>query len=47
MIENWKNNYLSQAGRESFIEVVLQALPIYTMSAFRLPKRLKMKYPQC
>ncbi|XP_042952203.1 uncharacterized protein LOC122289285 [Carya illinoinensis] len=39
-INNWKNGYLSSAGKEILIKAVLQAIPTYTMSVFKLPKRL-------
>ncbi|KAF5454761.1 hypothetical protein F2P56_024401 [Juglans regia] len=39
-ILNWKNHFLSQAGKEILIKAVLQAISTYTMSVFKLPKRL-------
>ncbi|XP_042979926.1 uncharacterized protein LOC122310106 [Carya illinoinensis] len=39
-ITSWKNNFLSQAGKEIMIKAVLQAIPTYTMSVFQLPKKL-------
>ncbi|XP_035544636.1 uncharacterized protein LOC118348020 [Juglans regia] len=39
-ISNWKNFFLSGAGKEVMIKAVLQAIPSYTMSVFMLPKRL-------
>lgn len=39
-IQNWKNIFLSKAGKEIMIKAVLQAVPTYSMSVFRLPKKL-------
>lgn len=39
-IQNWKNIFLSQAGKEVLIKAVLQSIPTYVMSVFKLPKRL-------
>lgn len=39
-VSNWKHRFLSQAGQEELIKAVLQAIPVYTMSPFRLPKSL-------
>ncbi|XP_042974842.1 uncharacterized protein LOC122306478 [Carya illinoinensis] len=39
-VTNWKNSFLSAAGKEILIKVVLQAVPTYTMSVFLFPKRL-------
>lgn len=33
----WKQRFLSQAGKEVFIKVVVQAFPMYPMCVFRLP----------
>lgn len=37
-IQGWKEHYLSQAGKETLIKTVIQAIPSYIMSIFMLPK---------
>ncbi|KAK8928576.1 hypothetical protein KSP39_PZI017944 [Platanthera zijinensis] len=39
-IQGWKVKFLSRAGREILIKVVLTSIPAYVMSCFRLPKSL-------
>jgi hypothetical protein len=39
-INGWKERFLSHAGKEILIKTVIQAILTYTMSVFRLPKRL-------
>jgi hypothetical protein len=39
-LDGWKEKFLSQAGREILIKAVVQAIPTYSMSVFRLPKKL-------
>ncbi|KAL9661152.1 hypothetical protein QQ045_025974 [Rhodiola kirilowii] len=34
---DWKHKLLSGAGREVMIKSVLQVIPLYTMSCFKLP----------
>jgi len=36
-LNNWKNVFLSQAGREVLLKAVIQAIPSYCMSIFQLP----------
>jgi hypothetical protein len=39
-INSWKEKFLSHAGNEILLKLVIQAIPTYTMSVFRLPKTL-------
>jgi hypothetical protein len=39
-LQDWKLKFLSQAGKEILIKVVIQAIPTYSMSVFLLPKAL-------
>ena len=36
-IRGWKEKLLSQAGREILLKIVIQAIPAYSMSCFKLP----------
>ena len=36
-IQSWKCKFLTQAGRETMIKAVLQALPAFVMSVFKIP----------
>ena len=38
--QGWKEKLLSQAGREILIMAVIQVIPTYTMSCFKLPMGL-------
>ena len=39
-LQGWKEKLLSQAGGDVLIKSVIQAIPTYTMSCFKLPKGL-------
>ena len=39
-LQGWKEKILSQVGREVLIKSVIQAIPTYKMSCFKLPKGL-------
>lgn len=42
-ISNWNHRFLSQARREILIKAILQALPMFSISVFILPKKLCLK----
>lgn len=39
-LEGWKEQFLSQAGKEFLIKSVIQAIPSYVVAIVRLPKNI-------
>lgn len=39
-IQGWKQNTLTQAGREILIKAVANAIPMYPMSCFKFPRKV-------
>ncbi|KAL9664847.1 hypothetical protein QQ045_020256 [Rhodiola kirilowii] len=39
-VNDWKGKLISTAGREILVKAVPQALPVYTMSVYHLPRRV-------
>ena len=39
-LQNWKNKFLSSAGKEVMLKVVAITMPMYVMSCFKLPRKL-------
>lgn len=39
-LQDWKLKFLSQAGKEILLKAVIQAIPMYSMGVFLLPKAL-------
>ena len=37
-VQGWNKRFLSQAGKETLIKVVANAVPVYSMSCFLYPK---------
>lgn len=37
-LHSWRANFFSQAGREILLKAVIQAMPTYFMSCFRIPE---------
>ena len=37
-VMGWKEKFISKAGREVLIKTIAQAIPIYSMSIFKIPK---------
>lgn len=39
-MQGWKEKFLSHAGKEVMIKVVVQSMPTYSMSVFKMPVSL-------
>ena len=39
-VMGWKEKYISKASREVLIKTVAQAIPTYSMSMFKIPKKI-------
>lgn len=46
-INNWKNIYIYQAGKEVIIKAIAQTIPTYSMSLFQLPNKLCKDIGSC
>ena len=42
-LQSWKGNFLSIGGRVTLINSVLSAVPLYALSLYRLPKKIKQQ----
>ena len=40
MVMGWKKKHISKPGREVLIKTVAQAIPTYSMSIFKFPKKI-------
>lgn len=41
-IDSWKNRFFSEGGREVILKAIIQAIPTYAMSYFRIPSTILM-----
>ena len=37
-LEGWKEKFLSMGGKEILLKAIIQALPVYAMAVFKIPK---------
>ena len=42
-LQGWKANLISQAGRTTLIASILQTIPLYTFSCFKVPETICKK----
>jgi hypothetical protein len=39
-IQGWKEKFLSMGGKEILLIVIIQAIPVFAMAVFKIPKQL-------
>lgn len=45
-MHSWNNIFLSQASKKVLLKAIIQSIPTYTISVFKLPKKLCCKITQ-